>query len=192
MLKPENVLVRMGESAQFYCQAKGDPPPSVNWSREQGSLPNGRYLPPDKNMNKLWSEYTVSAMTHGTEVFIFKWTPRIVKMIQSSFVICCMFNLRYLVNPDQTLQIHYVTTEDAGKYICTAANDIGEVTVSAQLLVEGQKMSHIFALDVDVVLSISNRKTWVEKAEKNESMFPSIQVLAETHTVTFQLLKFKV
>ncbi|XP_008330695.1 roundabout homolog 1 isoform X3 [Cynoglossus semilaevis] len=84
MLKPENVLVRMGESAQFYCQAKGDPPPSVNWSREQGSLPNGRYL----------------------------------------------------VNPDQTLQIHYVTTEDAGKYICTAANDIGEVTVSAQLLVE--------------------------------------------------------
>ncbi|XP_026229168.1 roundabout homolog 1 isoform X2 [Anabas testudineus] len=84
VLKPENVSVRMGESAQFYCQAKGDPPPAVVWSRDQGPLPNGRYL----------------------------------------------------VNPDQTLQIHYVTTQDAGKYTCTAANDVGVVTASAQLLVE--------------------------------------------------------
>ncbi|XP_036976421.1 roundabout homolog 1 isoform X1 [Acanthopagrus latus] len=84
VLKPENVSVRMGESAQFYCQAKGDPPPAVVWSREQGALPNGRYL----------------------------------------------------VNPDQTLQIHYVTALDAGKYICTAANDIGVVTASAQLVVQ--------------------------------------------------------
>ncbi|XP_041656512.1 roundabout homolog 1 [Cheilinus undulatus] len=84
VLKPENVSVRMGESAHFYCQAKGDPPPAVVWSREQGPLPNGRYL----------------------------------------------------VNPDQTLQIHYVTAQDAGKYTCTAANDVGMVTASAQLIVE--------------------------------------------------------
>ncbi|KAF7659809.1 hypothetical protein LDENG_00292570 [Lucifuga dentata] len=84
VLKPENVSVRMGESAQFYCQAKGDPPPAVVWSREQGPLPNGRYL----------------------------------------------------VNPDQTLQIHYVTAQDAGKYTCKAVNDVGVVNASAQLLVE--------------------------------------------------------
>ncbi|XP_041865190.1 roundabout homolog 4 isoform X2 [Melanotaenia boesemani] len=84
VLKPENVSVRTGESAHFYCQAKGDPPPAVVWSREQGSLPNGRYL----------------------------------------------------INPDQTLQIHYVTAEDAGRYTCTAENDVGVVTASAQLLVE--------------------------------------------------------
>ncbi|XP_029923853.1 roundabout homolog 1 [Myripristis murdjan] len=84
MLKPENVSVRTGESAQFYCQAKGDPPPAVEWSREQGPLPNGRYL----------------------------------------------------VNPDQTLEIHYVTAQDAGKYTCTAVNDVGVVTASAHLLVE--------------------------------------------------------
>uniref|UniRef100_A0A3P9DBB3 Roundabout, axon guidance receptor, homolog 4 (Drosophila) n=1 Tax=Maylandia zebra TaxID=106582 RepID=A0A3P9DBB3_9CICH len=83
VLKPENVSVRAGESAQFYCQAKGDPPPAVVWSREQGPLPNG-----------------------------------------------------YIVNPDQTLQIHYVTALDAGKYTCTALNDVGVVTASAQLLVE--------------------------------------------------------
>ncbi|XP_074527603.1 roundabout homolog 4 isoform X2 [Halichoeres trimaculatus] len=84
VMKPENVSVRLGESAQFYCQAKGDPPPAVVWSREQGPLPNGRYL----------------------------------------------------VNPDQTLQIHYVTSQDAGKYTCTAANDVGVVSASAQLIVE--------------------------------------------------------
>ncbi|XP_077361913.1 roundabout homolog 4 isoform X2 [Festucalex cinctus] len=95
VVKPENVSVRMGESAQFYCQAKGDPPPAVVWSREQGPLPNGRYL----------------------------------------------------MNPDQTLQIHYVTAQDAGKYTCTAVNDVGVVTATAQLLVEAastkQKDLHI-------------------------------------------------
>lgn len=44
VLKPQNVSVQMGESAQFYCEAKGDPPPAVVWSREQGPLPNGRYF----------------------------------------------------------------------------------------------------------------------------------------------------
>lgn len=44
VLKPDDVSVRTGESAQFYCQAKGDPPPAVAWSREQGPLPNGRYF----------------------------------------------------------------------------------------------------------------------------------------------------
>ncbi|XP_037323542.2 roundabout homolog 1 isoform X1 [Pungitius pungitius] len=84
VMKPQNVSVRMGESAQFYCQAKGDPPPAVVWSREQGPLPNGRYLE----------------------------------------------------NPDHTLQIHYVTAQDAGRYTCTAVNDAGVASGSAQLLVE--------------------------------------------------------
>lgn len=42
------------------------------------------------------------------------------------------------MNPDQTLQIHYVTAQDAGWYTCKAANDVGVVTASAQLLVEGK------------------------------------------------------
>lgn len=54
---------------------------------------------------------------------------------------CSKCACRYLVNPDQTLQIHYVTAQDAGKYTCTAANDVGVVTASAQLLVEGKMMS---------------------------------------------------
>lgn len=42
LLKPEDVSVELGESAQFSCKAEGDPMPSVEWSREQGPLPNGR------------------------------------------------------------------------------------------------------------------------------------------------------
>lgn len=34
--------MQLGESAQFFCKADGDPMPSVEWSREQGPLPNGR------------------------------------------------------------------------------------------------------------------------------------------------------
>ncbi|KAJ0061724.1 hypothetical protein NL108_007079, partial [Boleophthalmus pectinirostris] len=82
--RPQNVSVRMGESAHFTCQAKGDPAPVVMWSRDQGPLPNGRYL----------------------------------------------------VNPEQSLQIHYVTAQDAGRYTCTAVNDAGVVTASAQLTVQ--------------------------------------------------------
>ncbi|XP_036071174.1 roundabout homolog 1 isoform X2 [Oryzias melastigma] len=83
-LKPENASVMAGDSAHFYCQATGDPPPAVVWSREGGALPNGRYL----------------------------------------------------VKPDHTLQLFYITAQDAGKYTCTAANDAGKVTASAHLLVE--------------------------------------------------------
>ncbi|XP_076876576.1 roundabout homolog 4 isoform X2 [Brachyhypopomus gauderio] len=82
--EPQDVSVRLGESAQFHCQAQGDPMPTVDWSRDQGPLPNGRYL----------------------------------------------------VNPDHSLQIHYVTLQDAGSYTCTAANAVGVATASAQLFVE--------------------------------------------------------
>lgn len=51
-----------------------------------------------------------------------------------------MYVCRYLVNPDQTLQIHYVTAQDAGRYTCAAANDVGVVTANAQLLVEGKSL----------------------------------------------------
>ncbi|XP_066507367.1 roundabout homolog 4 [Hoplias malabaricus] len=84
LTEPQDVSVRVGESAQFHCEVQGDPTPQVEWSREQGPLPNGRYL----------------------------------------------------VNPDQSLQIHYVTLQDAGRYTCTAVNDVGVATASAQLVVE--------------------------------------------------------
>ncbi|KAF4081995.1 hypothetical protein AMELA_G00146710 [Ameiurus melas] len=87
--EPQNISVSIGESAHFFCEAKGDPMPTVEWSREQGPLPNGRYL----------------------------------------------------VNPDQSLQIHYVTLQDAGRYTCTAVNDVGESKASARLFVEGRTSS---------------------------------------------------
>ncbi|XP_030648669.1 roundabout homolog 1 [Chanos chanos] len=82
--EPEDAFVKLGESVQFFCEAEGDPMPAIEWSREKGSLPNGRYL----------------------------------------------------INPDQSLQIHYVTAQDVGRYICTAVNEVGVATADAQLIVE--------------------------------------------------------
>ncbi|XP_062309897.1 roundabout homolog 1 isoform X2 [Osmerus eperlanus] len=112
VMGPEDVLVRAGESAHFYCEVRGDPTPAVEWSREQGPLPNGRYL----------------------------------------------------VNPDQSLQIHYVTSQDAGRYTCTAVNDVGVVTASAQLLVEDaassrQRELHKELSSLRVVLENVTEKT---------------------------------
>lgn len=82
--KPQDVTVQVGETAHFFCEADGEPRPALKWSRQQGALPNGRYL----------------------------------------------------VNPDSSLQIHYVTIQDSGLYTCNASNDVGVSTASAVLYVE--------------------------------------------------------
>ncbi|XP_064207151.1 roundabout homolog 1 isoform X3 [Anguilla rostrata] len=54
---------------------------------------------------------------------------------------------RYEVNPDHSLQIHYVTAQDAGRYTCIAASEAGQASASASLQVQealnaGQKELH--------------------------------------------------
>lgn len=58
--------------------------------------------------------------------------------MRPSILPAARFGSRYLINPDQTLQLHYVTVQDAGSYTCTAANHVGVVTAVAQLQVEGE------------------------------------------------------
>ncbi|KAJ8398988.1 hypothetical protein AAFF_G00416550 [Aldrovandia affinis] len=82
--KPLDIVVRVGDMAQFSCEVQGDPMPSVKWTRDLGSLPHGRYQ----------------------------------------------------VNPDHSLQIHYVTAQDEGRYTCTAVNKVGESSASASLVVQ--------------------------------------------------------
>lgn len=48
----------------------------------------------------------------------------------------CQCLIRYIVNQDQSLQVHYVTAQDAGRYTCTAVNDVGESSASAFLAVQ--------------------------------------------------------
>ncbi|KAL4608689.1 hypothetical protein GN956_G24590 [Arapaima gigas] len=82
--KPQDVTVNIGDTAQFNCEVHGDPMPAVQWSRDPGSLPNGRYI----------------------------------------------------VNPDHSLQVHYVTAQDTGRYTCTATNEVGVFSASAFLTVQ--------------------------------------------------------
>lgn len=41
--RPSSQVVRVNEDAEFRCQVQGDPHPNVQWRREDGDLPNGRY-----------------------------------------------------------------------------------------------------------------------------------------------------
>lgn len=85
VLKPENVSVRAGESAQFYCRAKGDPPPAVVWSREQGPLPNGRYFITARHRNT-HSVHRVNFFSFSS--FTFKYKKKDLTSDFSGLTVC--------------------------------------------------------------------------------------------------------
>ncbi|KAJ8402304.1 hypothetical protein AAFF_G00371690, partial [Aldrovandia affinis] len=41
--RPGSQVALVDESAEFRCEARGDPHPTVHWRKEDGDLPNGRY-----------------------------------------------------------------------------------------------------------------------------------------------------
>lgn len=82
--RPSDVVAVLGSTVQFMCGAHGDPPPTIQWHREYGDLPSGRYE----------------------------------------------------ISPDSVLRIHLLTTYDAGKYICTARNQVGTISAKASLTLQ--------------------------------------------------------
>ncbi|XP_072281767.1 roundabout homolog 4 isoform X1 [Pyxicephalus adspersus] len=47
--KPADVVTKAGSAVQFMCGAQGVPRPVIQWSKEQGSLPIGRYAITNEN-----------------------------------------------------------------------------------------------------------------------------------------------
>ncbi|KAG9482417.1 hypothetical protein GDO78_011222 [Eleutherodactylus coqui] len=47
--KPTDVVAKAGSAVQFVCGAQGSPKPIVQWSKEQGALPTGRYAVTNEN-----------------------------------------------------------------------------------------------------------------------------------------------
>ncbi|KAJ7320460.1 hypothetical protein JRQ81_019971 [Phrynocephalus forsythii] len=41
--RPSNLAVTVDDSAEFSCEARGDPVPTVRWRKDDGELPKGRY-----------------------------------------------------------------------------------------------------------------------------------------------------
>ncbi|XP_072850122.2 roundabout homolog 1 isoform X1 [Pogona vitticeps] len=41
--RPSNLAVTVDDSAEFNCEARGDPVPTVRWRKDDGELPKGRY-----------------------------------------------------------------------------------------------------------------------------------------------------
>ncbi|XP_061448997.1 roundabout homolog 4 isoform X2 [Rhineura floridana] len=82
--RPNDVVAKLGSTILFMCGTYGDPTPVVQWHKENGELPSGRYE----------------------------------------------------VNQENTLQIHHLTMNDAGKYICTVRNQVGTISAKASLTVQ--------------------------------------------------------
>ncbi|XP_068096366.1 roundabout homolog 4 isoform X2 [Hyperolius riggenbachi] len=83
-IKPADRITKSGTTVQFFCGVHGVPRPTIQWSKEQGILPTGRYA----------------------------------------------------ITNENTLSLQRVTVQDSGKYICTARNQVDQVSVKAQLVVE--------------------------------------------------------
>ncbi|XP_018420475.1 PREDICTED: roundabout homolog 4 [Nanorana parkeri] len=47
--KPADVVTKAGSTVQFLCGAQGVPRPVIQWSKEQGALPTGRYAITNEN-----------------------------------------------------------------------------------------------------------------------------------------------
>ncbi|XP_060106911.1 roundabout homolog 4 [Heteronotia binoei] len=82
--RPSDIMTKLGSTVQFTCGVHGDPVPTVQWHKEHGELPSGRYD----------------------------------------------------ISQENTLQIHHLTLSDAGKYICTAHNQVGNISAKASLTVQ--------------------------------------------------------
>lgn len=43
MKRPSNLAVTVDDTAEFKCEARGDPVPTVRWRKDDGELPKSRY-----------------------------------------------------------------------------------------------------------------------------------------------------
>lgn len=43
MKRPSNLAITVDDSAEFKCEARGDPVPTVRWRKDDGELPKSRY-----------------------------------------------------------------------------------------------------------------------------------------------------
>lgn len=69
---------------------------------------------------------------------------------------------RYEVDEENTLRIHYVTTLDSGRYICTAQNQVGTISAQASLTVQGKQLHAAFTA----------RQDWSMRTGSSETVVP--------------------
>lgn len=54
MKRPSNLAVTVDDIAEFKCEARGDPVPTVRWRKDDGELPKARYSPEFFNSSSLY------------------------------------------------------------------------------------------------------------------------------------------
>ncbi|XP_063799822.1 roundabout homolog 4 isoform X2 [Pseudophryne corroboree] len=121
--KPGDVVTKSGSTVQFLCGAQGVPRPVVQWSKEQGALPTGRYA----------------------------------------------------ITNENTLSLQRVTTQDSGRYLCTARNQVDAVTASAQLVVEDPLDTGQRDRQKEITAELSNVRVYLDVVAVQNSSSVRVQ-----------------
>ncbi|NXA06660.1 ROBO1 protein, partial [Sapayoa aenigma] len=93
-----------GSTVELSCSAQGDPAPRVQWHKERGDLP--------------WGRYVVMAGGRCQSQGGADGEPVI---------------RRHEVDREHTLRLYTVTPADAGTYVCTAQSQLGTAAAAALL-----------------------------------------------------------
>ncbi|KAL8173790.1 UNVERIFIED_CONTAM: hypothetical protein K2H54_025471 [Gekko kuhli] len=107
--RPSDIVAKLGSTIHFMCGVYGDPVPTVQWHKEYGELPSESLhclAMPQLSIVEAFDDKKLNNVT---------W---------------------YDISQENTLQIHHLTMSDAGKYTCTAYNQVGTISSKASLTVQ--------------------------------------------------------
>lgn len=65
MKRPSNLAVTVDDSAEFKCEARGDPVPTVRWRKDDGELPKSRYI---SGFSNVMHRFEISLLNQVTRV----------------------------------------------------------------------------------------------------------------------------
>lgn len=63
MKRPSNLAITVDDSAEFKCEARGDPVPTVRWRKDDGELPKSRYI---SGFNNGMHQFEISLSNQAT------------------------------------------------------------------------------------------------------------------------------
>lgn len=114
-LEPQRQVVRPGDQVDIRCEASGDQPITINWFKMDGVLPP-------------------AVLVNNGQLQVLN--NKFLNFYLYSLII--FFSLKFL-------QFRGIAVSDAGRYVCSARNSVGQAEAVAEVIVNG-KSPHFFNL----------------------------------------------